>query len=279
MKSEDINFSTLKSSKVSEAEWVRANKAKGELHNFVKLLLILVTIGVGFCLVIAISVAAFMFNPMITTLVMVGFFVYMFYRASKNGDKNLIRLQKFAETNGWVSRAEVPRNHILESLGYSFSTAQIEGEVDGAKFWIHKVQAPTVNNQRLPSFDSLTTELPKPVPTILVMSGVSTLQPFADSIGRTFGLSPLSLEGDFDKHTLVYCVSGQEVEALSYLTPDVMDVMANNITGVVLYADQYLYVSPSEEMDSQEIFEYMFKDRRVLLNEILHKQHTTLGVS
>lgn len=273
MKSEDINFIAFKSSTLTDAEWVRASKAKGELYNFVKLILILFAIVIGFFIVVAISVTAFTLNPMITMLATIALFVYMFYRASKNGNKNLLRLQKFAESNGWVYRTEVPSNHILENLGYSFSVSYIEGIVDGAKFWIHEVQAPTVNNQHLPSFDSLTTKLPKPVPTILIMPGVSALQPFADSIGSTFGLSPLRLEGDFDQHALAYCVPGQEIEALSYLTPDVMDVLANNITGVVLYADRYLYISPSEEMNTQEIFEYMFKDRRILLEEILQKQH------
>lgn len=269
---QSINYQALGTQK-TQAQKLQDLQAKGTLYNYVRSLSILVAAIIGFFVVVAAVVVAFLFQPLVATFVFVVVFGTYFWRMLRKDIRSRQAFEKFIADNGWKIGGNSPINPVLTNKGYTIMPAKATGALGKSKFWVHTVASPTIKNKRLVTFEALVIELPAKLPTILVMSGLCPVSVLAERLAkRAFGLAPLRLEGDFDKAARAYCQSGKEAQALTYLTPDVMAVLADKVVNVVLYADRYLYVSTNTAITEPGVAKSLFHDAELIVTEILEKQ-------
>lgn len=106
---------------------------------------------------------------------------------------------------------------------------------------------------------------------LLVVPAKGILGAGYDMMARsTFGLVPLELEGDFSHYVRIYARSGQEVDVLTYLSPDVMAVIQDTIQSFILLSGNYLSVSAYMPFTNASL-DTMFRDTELLLQEIHQK--------
>jgi hypothetical protein len=112
-------------------------------------------------------------------------------------------------------------------------------------------------------------ERPKPY-TICAVEVTQNFDPILALTRRSlalFGrsdLEKLALEGDFDNYFSILIPKGSEVDALSVLTPDVMEIMVDNGRGIDLEVRDNLIIMSSQDDYLQvakidKLLTYMYK--------------------
>jgi hypothetical protein len=188
------------------------------------------------------------------------------------------QLKMFAHVNGWQTDVKAPSDPVLVGLGYEFPAAKIGGTLDGCRFWLHTLQSPGSSNKDFGTLEALTIEVPRTLPNIFILPiGGMFMHLFGGFMENTLGLEQLSLEGDFNKYAAAYIQKGREVESLEYLTPDVMSVISDQITSMVLYSDRYIHICPNGGVSDLRHLEILFQDTQLILKEVMEKQRPSLN--
>lgn len=211
-------------------------------------------------------------EPLLIAVVFMAGVTYAIWKLYRQNNQYKTAMRRFASDNGWTWGEEVPLNSTLSEMGLKFSRSLITGTLDGQRFWVHGVDAPYLKDDDLPSFDAVSVEFPKPLPLILIAPGGKLVSLLSNQIGKDLGLVPLHLEGDFPAKASAYCQKDQEAAALEYLTPDVMQVIADKATNVIIYAGHNMYISPNLFQDGG-MLQSTFENAQLLAKEIKEKQH------
>ena len=202
-----------------------------------------------------------------------GLFAWVIVFVIKLHFRQARQIRMFANANGWQTDVEVPTDPVLVTLGYTFPAGKLGGTLDGCRFWLHTLTPSNSSNNNLVSLDVLTVETPRKLPSLFILPiGGVFLSVFGSFIERALGLKYLHLEGDFNKYAAAYGTQGKEIESLEYLTPDVMRVIADEVTSLVLYSDRYIHISPNSGAMDVRFLEVLFQDAQLILKEILEKQ-------
>lgn len=273
MKYEEIDFTPLRTFGRSAAEKQAELESKGLASNLMRIFGVILLLVFGLLILFVGTIIGSSVSPVGTFIVWIVLIVFGWGVGFRNSGKQDRAFKQFIIANGWDEKTPPPNSPVLSAIGYLLPPAMASGKLDGNTFWLQTVSAPVINNQNLVTFEALVIEVPKQLPTILVMPGVGHVSAFADDLARqSFGLVPLHLEGDFDKRARAYCEAGKEIEALSYLTPDVMRVIADSTKNVVLYVDRYVFVSPSQSIRIMNAAKTVFRDTQSIVKEVLEKQ-------
>jgi len=203
-------------------------------------------------------------------------FVWLIMSANSRNKKIKARFGQFLQSNGWQAGGANPeinffkQNHFVYlspgSVGY--------GTLDGLLFSISETMYADPqgqNTQNLPLV-MLAVELPKEMPTILLFPRIVEVLMQLDS--NRFGLHKVSLEGDFDKHMGLWIPVDSQVDALSYITPDVMQAIKQNHYGqVIIISGKYACVTNNDTQLTRDVVEPLFSTALTLIKELKEKQH------
>jgi hypothetical protein len=207
-------------------------------------------------------------------VIMVSIPVGLLSIAIHRSNKRRKYLSRFVADNNWQEFAGTPPRDKTEALGLFLTTSKMSGMLDSVPFWI--VQAVPQYSEIIERETStvLILEMPKQLPTLLVApnKGINTeVNPLATI--KSIGLSRLRLEGDFDQWLRLYGINGKEVDTLSYITPDVMEIFVDDVTNKIIYYDKYIYIF-TDLLDEviREKYAKVFDEAQHLVKEILEKQ-------
>lgn len=124
-------------------------------------------------------------------------------------------------------------------------------------------------------FIVLSAALVRTLPTILLLhhSFLSKLATF----GEHTGLQSLSLEGDFNQHFDTYITPDSQVEALSLLTPDTMELVANAANGASMQIyGQAITLSFENKVLTPEVIQPVLDQMAKLIANIMSKAESRL---
>lgn len=201
-------------------------------------------------------------------VILFGWF-YWLAHAQQKREKRL--LDGFVQANGWQEGGTLPINDELNKMGFKAGGVKFSGKIDSAPFFVHKLIYPNRGNGQSESpQEVLAIKVTATLPTLVFSPPISFI---SDSFCRLFGLERYTLEGDFNQYVHVLGNSGQQIEVLSYLTPDVMKVLTDNTSSVIMYIGDTIYISAAygAQLTSQ-VMELVFSDGQKILREIQQKQ-------
>lgn len=167
-------------------------------------------------------------------------------------------LQQFAEANGFSfsKTGSVSRDYgnLFRQPGYGEMLDAVTGQYGGRQinFFLY---ARTVQHGRSSStykYSVVELNLPANAPHILIRHKARLGQ---WDEAATADLAPLRLEGDFDDRLEALVAKGNEVEALTVLTPDVMAIIADHIErfDIELVANRFYAYTNTYIKSSQDI--------------------------
>lgn len=93
--------------------------------------------------------------------------------------------------------------------------------------------------------------------------------------GLKHTMQRVSLEGDFDKHFRLYIQKGEHVDALSVITPDVMQTLIdNNLAQDIELSENYIYFMTQSDSRGLKTLPGLLKAVNMLADELVHKAQT-----
>lgn len=125
------------------------------------------------------------------------------------------------------------------------------------------------------SFIIINVAIAKTLPTVLLIHHnlLSRLTSFTEHIG----MQSLSLEGDFNKYFDTYITPNGQIEALSLLTPDTMELVINVANGASMQiTDQSITMSFENKQLSPKVIEPVIENMTKLVANILGKAQSEL---
>jgi hypothetical protein len=225
---------------------------------------------------VALVIAAVVFNKLLLIwfIGMAGVGVF-FLSQERSYWKQQAALEEFKRRNNWSSGETMPLNAGYSNLGYVMQPATLQGNLDGHRFWLYTAipQAGASNRQNLQPVTLLTIEFGRSLPTLLLYPANSLLSPVINKMAREeFRLEPLHLEGDFNTVIQSYYREGEQIDTLSYLTPDVMEVVQHKVKDIVLYNDRCVSLGLSHQGLSMAAgLPTAFESAQLLIKEIDQK--------
>lgn len=183
-------------------------------------------------------------------------------------------LGEFIQANQWLEGGKLPQLRLLDpNMIPDSEWAIMHGTLDGVPFWLYKVnQADFQNGSTGAQNLVLSLQLPNPVPTMLLSSRFQLLGlNLKGYIANQLKLAPIQLEGDFDQYFQLYARPDQQIEALTYMTPDVMEVLRNDcwMLGVDYFNDTISLWRSDIEL-SYTLLRQLFTASQLLIQE--HKE-------
>lgn len=209
-------------------------------------------------------------------LLWIGVAVLLIVLARK-GQRYTRRLSRAFDTfvldNGWQQGGESPSVPLMEKVHNTSGRAKISGQIDELPFWYYNsFPSKGADRNSLP-VTLLTIQLPKPVPTIILAPNLGIFASMMDKIAQEdFGLQRITLEGDFSDTVRMYIPEGSAVEALSYITPEVMLVVRDKVSTYVMYSGNY--ISTTVEQDNRHMkLKQLFESMQLIAKEVKEKQN------
>jgi len=212
----------------------------------------------------------FMLVPAVTLSATVGLF------AKKIRTEKTKILQRFAQDNNWQLLQPT-----VDDLPSSVKGAGrkevvrigVVGILDETPFLLFNYEYVTGNgkNSRTISATIVRFTLDKSLPYILL-----------DSQKNRTGAARIpsnaqhqSLEGDFDKYFRLYIQDGAAIEALSFITPDVMQTLIqSNSSQDIEIVNNQLFLICAGDVTRRDSIQSLFISSRKILSEIIHKTNT-----
>ncbi len=230
---------------------------------------------------------AFLAGAVLLSLVAVYFqqFYVIFYvglllcswLGKKVSDYKARMWQQFAAANGWqVVDDDAPDFFIppgLADVGHSRTLSPVvHAEFDGFECDLFLYQFTTGSGKSSVThfYTIAEVELARPFPHLILDSKVTrTLQQRGDA------LQFIKLEGDFDKYFSLYCRANEQIDALSIITPDVMQTLIDaNQPQDIEIMDQYLYFICAQDERSFQAMPLLLRSVDALASQIAHKSQT-----
>jgi hypothetical protein len=186
----------------------------------------------------------------------IGIFAYGAFITSKAQAYKNNLWTNFALANSWTLSAALTDQDIPPSLvfGHSqkFSTA-VDANVSSIYFGAFTYQCTTGSGryQQLHQFTVANVTLPKVLPHIQLLSKKAK----ADVKRDLANAQNLQLEGDFDKYFSLQIESGQQIDTLSVLTPEIMQTLIsyNNTEDIEILNNQLYFISRGDNRDAQNV--------------------------
>lgn len=199
-----------------------------------------------------------------------GFFSWAGFKIVKIQSKEKAKIAAFIAANGWQAEAQPPTNPVLNQLGYSIGAVKMAGTLDSMPFWIHQITDKGRNGSSSTNHEVLAIQVPRPLPTMMLLPPLGAI---TQHIGMAFGLERVQFEGDFDRYVNVYAEPNKQIDLLSYITPDVMRVLTDDTSSMVMYAGNFVYIMAAMGAGLQSnVLQLVFEDGQKILKEILEKQ-------
>lgn len=144
-----------------------------------------------------------------------------------------------------------PGNHTFEVFMYKFSTGSGKSEKDHYCTIAH-------------------VSLEKPFPHLILDSKSNkTLLERGDATQR------VKLEGDFDSYFTLFIQKGRQIDALSVITPDVMQTLIDmNSHQEIEVSDKHLFFISNNDLRNSASVKALFEAANALTDEIVHKART-----
>ncbi|HEY0965015.1 MAG TPA: hypothetical protein VGE13_00870 [Candidatus Saccharimonadales bacterium] len=184
------------------------------------------------------------------------------------------RFHRFARANGWKPHGQPPSNPFFQTNGFRFTPSLVTGEFLNARFWIHGVAKASTKGHRDYFLQTMAIEVPEQLPTLVLIPRSNSVETtIAPLFASNVDLKPLQLEGDFNTYMAVYYRPGEHIESLAYLTPDVMQVLVDDPSSIIIYAGRYIYIASKGSDVGIARTKQMFIQAERLIPEVRHKQH------
>lgn len=190
-------------------------------------------------------------------IAMLGVF-YLKKRFRSSNKKTSTTLAQFCRDNGFLQITALPFKMQIEPIGFSPDGIDkynsFEGDIGGVPFWFYYPDY--VNDSEYTDEDEddksgvknniqvITLSTKRAYQYALVGSkkqikgssiGLKETNPIRPSDIRRLKLETISLEGNFDQYLLVYMKKGQQIDLLSHLTPDIMEILMD-------YSDDHYFI-------------------------------------
>lgn len=169
------------------------------------------------------SVAAAMLVPYFGFFLLFLYLVLIVWLTNKYKEKIW---EQFATVNGWKFDASIGPNLITPSLNFGHShhfSSVIQAQLGDiiCDLLSYTCSTGEGRSQTTHYFTIAVTRLPKPMPHMLLSSKKDN----ADIKNDVMNAENLKLEGDFDNYFKLQVEKGQEIDALTIITPDVMQTL------------------------------------------------------
>jgi hypothetical protein len=207
-------------------------------------------------------------------------FLWLVLSPSKAQQKFHDHIDVLMSSQNWSKATPTPLLPIFEQLEYTSQASLLEGSLNEQKFWLYECNPPVLQhngkNTQLKTVTLLSVAFPQTFPDFIVIpvKGIMGIA-YDKMMQSTFGFMPLQLEGDFSKYVRIYTQQGQEIDVLTYISPDVMAVIQDNIQSFIILSGNYLSVSAYMPLNSESL-DRMLNDTRLLLTEIRQKPRSEL---
>lgn len=183
-------------------------------------------------------------------------------------------ISNLAASRGWLRSTAAPLLPLLEQQAYRSGSTILEGALDDRQFWLYESE-PTKqlnnSNTQLQTVTLLSVSFPQQFPDLLIMPAHGIMAAAYDAMAQSmFNLIPLELEGDFSQYVRVYVKKGEEIDVLTYLSPDVMAAIQDHIKSFVIFSGNYMSVSAYMPLTPASL-DAMMSDTSLLLKEIRQK--------
>lgn len=179
----------------------------------------------------------------------------------------------FVLDNGWQQGGASPSVPLMEKVHNVSGRAMIRGQIDNLPFWYYNSSPSKDADKNSLPIALLTVEVPKLVPTIILAPNLGVFASMMDKIAQEdFGLQRITLEGDFSDTVRMYIPEGSAVEALSYITPEVMLVIRDKVSTYVMYSGNY--ISTAIEQDNRHMrLQQLLESLQLIVKEVKEKQN------
>jgi hypothetical protein len=206
------------------------------------------------------------------------FIAVIIHRLSR---QKMLAWREFAKANGWmvlepikVSSAEkdilqIPAA-IAEWVGGQKSTEVVTGAVGGNDFSIYSYMPKTGSDRPVAPFTVFSMPLNYELPRILIISKKVT----SEGISKEGLKENLKLEGDFNNYFSVHIAKGTGVNALTILTPDVMQQLTKEAPEYIIdISNKKLNVLSIGDNRNTKDLPILFKVSLDLLEQIKQNIH------
>ena len=272
MSATQIDFTPLNALKI-KSDQERANEiAKRPVINVLRLIgALLLVIAAPFIFVLVFGIL-FSASKVLGSVALCAIFFGFWLLYLRKNRKFKPAFQQFLKINNWNSGDTAPLGTMLQKLGYNAQPADITGALDGHRFWLYTA-TPPLDSKNLQPISLLSVEFNRQLPTLLLFPGAGPFGLLVNEMAKNdFGLAPLKLEGDFNKRIKAYYQAGAHIHTLEYLTPDVMAVVQDKVTDIVLYDSQTVSVSTSANVPEDiPALKSLFQSAQLLIKEIDEK--------
>jgi hypothetical protein len=264
MKLHDINYASLQE---MENAWLKAVRLKFKSSPLELVLTILL------CLM----VMAWLFAGAYQAAVIMAFAIIGFLGKGVIEYKNSV-WKRFAQANGWAitpgrvaSVTFVPPS--LLNTGHSRQLGDIvHADIDGHLCSIYMYQFATGSgkSRRTHYYTIVRTELAKPFPHLILDSKKSwAIKERGTATAHT------KLEGNFNEYFSLYFAKGKQIDALSIITPDVMQTLIDsNYAQDIEIIDTHMYFMIHSDKRNVESLPPLLVSVDALSDEIAHKAKT-----
>jgi len=201
-----------------------------------------------------------------------AFAALIIYTSRRNSNFSK-KLTAFAVSNGWTSATESPLVPLMAKINYRSAKSLIEGTIGSQKFWLYICNPPTFQtgrqSEQSTAMTMLSVSLPLNLPSLLLIPHAGVFGAAFDmEASRTFGLTKMTLEGDFSQRVKAYTEDGSQTEVLEYLTPDVMVALEDKLTYPTLFSGQYVSVCGNLPIQDIKTAQAMIQDAQTLINDL-----------
>lgn len=211
---------------------------------------------------------------LVVTIVILAAMAALILYASRRNKRFAQRLAGYAASKGWSTGGQSPLVPAMQRQRYHSAISMMSGMLAGQGFWLYECAPPTMQAGQYSEdrpVTMLSVKLPLSFPDLLLVPSAGPLNMALDEVAkRTYGLQPLRLEGDFNKHFRLYTQDGTQVETLEIFTPDVMADLESKLHDAVLFSGDYLSICANVMQDIKSL-ESMIDAANLLVAEIQKK--------
>ncbi len=187
----------------------------------------------------------------------------------------------FATANGWQSTegssatiAQIPPAIFDIGSNQKLGTV-VHADIAGHKCDVYMYHFTTGSgrSQQEHNYTIARVELSKAFPHMILDSKQSAaIYGYNISFRANIPQEKIKLEGNFNKYFSLYCEKGENIDALSIITPDVMQTLINsNLAQDIEIAGPYIYFMTSHDERSANALSKLFESVEALSDELDHR--------
>lgn len=269
MKIEDINYSSLGQ---MQGLWFRKLHETLKIHPY---------IAIGALIAILAAASILVRHPFpLYILILIGI---IYYRKSRAYREPIWR--EFAEANGWkYTLADAAALYYVPPALISVGNGQklgdvVHADINGHKCDIYKYEFSTGSgkSKQFHFYTIVCVTVARSFPHLVLDSkrSRSLFNPDAAFVGSVVPPNKAKLEGNFHDYFQLYYEKGENIDALSVITPDVMQTLidSNQAQDIEVSGKHIYFMAHSDQRTASEL-PALLNSVDVLANEIGHKAKT-----